>query len=479
MTIALIVLCAVALFFGIIIVRAFLFRPPVAEPVFIEAASFDFKKTANHLAAMIRIPTVSSRDAAAVDLSRFEEFRALIDSLYPAVKKNCEKTLVGPSGIVYRWKGKSTKKPTVFMAHYDVVGANASEWDKPPFSGEIDDAGVLWGRGTIDTKITVCGILEAVEKRIEQGFVPQRDVYLSFSGDEEVMGPSAPAIVSWMEEQGIEPDLVLDEGGAVVKDIFPGVKKSCAVVGITEKGVLDIEFSVRAAGGHSSAPARHQPVVDLAAAIGRIAKKPFPLRLTPPAALMFDTLGRHSSFAFRILFANLWCFLPLLKLVCRLSGGELAALMGTTCCFTILEGSSQYNIMPSVARAGANLRLLPGDTAESAVRRLQRIAGEKRVSLKAEYSFDPSPAADLSGAAWQSVHDAVAATWPDAIVSPYLMVACSDSRHFCRISKTVLRFSAMELTSEERGTMHAKNERIPVEKITTACEFFWRVIASA
>lgn len=408
-----------------------------------------------------------------------KNFRGLIESLYPAVTKNCEKTLVGESGVVYHWKGKSLEKPTVFMAHYDVVSANASDWDRPPFSGEIDDAGILWGRGAIDTKITVCAILEAVEKRIEQGFTPARDVYLSFSGDEEIMGPSAPAIVSWMEEKGIKPALVLDEGGAVVSGIFPGVKKSCAVVGITEKGVLDIEFSARAAGGHSSAPALRQPVVDLAEVIARVAKKPFPLRLTPSAARMFNTLGRHSSFPFRLLFANLWCFLPVLKFVCKLSGGELAALMRTTCCFTVLEGSSQYNVMPSVARAGANLRLLPGDTASSAVKRLQRVAEKTGVSLKTVYAFDPAPVADLSGSAWQNVHDAVAATWPDAVVSPYLMVACSDSRHFCRISKTVLRFSAMELTREERGTMHSKNERIPIEKITTACEFFWRVIASA
>lgn len=463
----------------VVLVRAIMFRPYKTNPVNIDAPEFERDVVSDHLAHMIRIPTVSSRDPAQVDSARFEEFRVLLQSLYPSVSARCERTLVGETGVVYRWIGKSPDEPIVLMAHYDVVAADPAEWDKPPFSGEVDADGVLWGRGAIDTKITLCAILEAVEKRIQSGFVPEHDVYLSFSGDEEVMGPSAPAIVDWMEEKGVRPSLVLDEGGAVVTGVFPGVSKPCAVVGIAEKGVMDVEFSAHAAGGHSSAPAVRQPVVDLAKAIGKVAHDPFPLRLTPAAARMFDSLGRHSSFAFRLLFANLWCFLPLFKLVCKLSGGELAALMRTTCCFTVLEGSPQYNVMPPVARAGANLRLLPGDTAESAMARMRRIVSKTGASLRTVYAYDPSPVADLSGPGWKMVRDAVAATWPEAVVSPYLMVACTDSRHFCRVSPAVLKFSAMALTKEERASMHAKNERIPVDKILAACQFFWRVLERA
>ncbi len=464
---------------SVVIIRAMLFRPAERSPVSLGAPDFDRDTVSGHLSRMVRIPTVSSRDPAQVDSSKFAEFRSLLETLYPSISAQCERTLTGDSGIVYRWKGTRDDDPTVLMAHYDVVAADPAEWDKDPFSGEIDADGVLWGRGAIDTKVTLCAILEAVEKRIKESFVPEHDVYLSFSGDEEIMGPSAPAIVDWMEEKGIRPALVLDEGGAVVTGVFPGVTKPCAVVGIIEKGVLDVEFSARAAGGHSSAPAVRQPVVDLAGAITKIAHDPFPLRLTPAAAKMFDTLGRHSSFAFRILFANLWCFLPLFKLVCKLSGGELAALMHTTCCFTILEGAPQYNVMPPVARAGANLRLLPGDSAETALARMKRIIRKTGVELRTVYAYDPSPVADLSGPSWSRVHDAVAATWPEAVISPYLMVACTDSRHFCRVSPTVLKFSAMALTKEERATMHARNERIPVDKILTACQFFWRVLETA
>lgn len=470
---------AFALFVAIVVLRALAFRPDRIVATDTPAPQFSAKELASRLSRIIQLATVSSRDDSQVDWEAFERFRSLIESLYPKVSSTCERHLVGRSGVVYRLKGQRSDNPTVLMAHYDVVSADSEGWIHPPFSGEIDGEGVLWGRGAIDTKITVCAILEALERHLEEGFVPAHDLFLSFSGDEEIMGPSAPAIVSWMEGKGIKPALVLDEGGAVVTNVFPGVSKPCAVVGISEKGVLDIEFSVEAAGGHASAPPVRQPVVSLARAIDKMDANPFSSRLTPASRMMFDALGRHSTFGFKILFANLWCFLPVLQLVCTLTGGELAALMHTTVCFTILGGSDAYNVMPLAARSGANCRLLQGDTADSAFARLESLAKSEGVSARQVYAFDPSPVSDCSGPGWSRIQHAISATWPDAVIAPYLMVACTDSRHFSRICRNVYRFSAMALSKEERSTMHARNERIPIEKISTATAFFWRVIASA
>jgi carboxypeptidase PM20D1 len=470
-----------ALFLAVILVRAALFVPKndarseasgdVADMG--AETKFDRAAVAERLARMIRVPTVSNRDESLVDRPKFAEFRALLETLYPLVTERCPREDIGTSGIVYRWKGKSADGPTVLMAHYDVVPATNEGWEHLPFSGDVDAQGTLWGRGAIDTKITVCGILEAAEKRIAEGFVPERDIWIAFSGDEEIMGPTAPAVVDWLDSKGVRPALVLDEGGAVVANVFPGVKEKCAVIGITEKGMMDVEFSVRSPGGHASTPPVRQPVATLARAIGRVNARPFPARLTPAARSMFDTLGRISSFAYKILFANLWCFLPLLKKICALSGGELNALMRTTCCFTVLEGGPAYNVMPAVAKAGANLRILQGETMETAFARLRRTINDPRVEMRKVYGFDPSPVANLAGSGWSSVERSVRSTWTEAIVSPYLMVACTDSRHYGRICDTVLRFSAMELTKEERATMHAKNERIPSEKIPA---FFYRLI---
>ncbi|HKL85885.1 MAG TPA: M20/M25/M40 family metallo-hydrolase [Treponemataceae bacterium] len=479
-----ILLCAVFLlliFVLFILLRAAFFRPPILDEIEKEhnemKVSFSKDDVVDHLAQMIRIPTVSFVDSSKSDTKQFEAFQKLLKKLYPHVSKHCPRELVGPSGVLYHWKGRNADSPTVLMAHYDVVPALETGWVYPPFSGTLDSEGVLWGRGTIDTKITLCGILEAVESHIKNGFIPENDIWISFSGDEEVFGASAPAVVSLLESRGIQPSMVLDEGGAVVSNVFPGVTRPSAVIGIAEKGLLNVEMTVNSNGGHASAPPRRQGVAVLADAISSVVSHPSPARLTGATAAMFDTLGRFSSYGYRILFANITIFLPLLKLFCRLSGGELNAMMRTTHCFTTLEGGPAFNVMPSAARSGINIRILTGETVDGVLARLKKRINNTAVELSVAYGNDPSPVSDIKTDVWKVLTWAVRQTWPQAIPSPYLMVACSDSRHFSRICPNVYKFSAMELTKDERETMHGRNERIPSEKIVTCCEFFWRLIS--
>lgn len=202
------------------------------------------------------------------------------------------------------------------MAHYDVVPAEEENWEKPAFEAIIEN-NVMWGRGTLDTKVTFNGILSAAEALIQKGFVPQNDIYFAFSGGEEVNGPGAVHIVDYFEQNNITPALVVDEGGAVVENVFPGVKQPCGLIGIAEKGMLDLEYRVASSGGHASAPKKHTPVGVLAQACCAIEAHPFQAHITKPVAEMFDTLGRHSSFAYRLIFANLWCFRGLLDAICK------------------------------------------------------------------------------------------------------------------------------------------------------------------
>jgi len=273
--------------------------------------------------------------------------------------------------------------------------------------------------------------------------------------------------------------MVLDEGGAVVRDVFPGVTRPAALIGTAEKGVLDVELSVESNGGHASYPPRQTPVGKLALTSVCIEHSPFPARITPPVKAMFDTLGRHSTFAYKLIFANLWCFKPLLAALFRKRGGELNAMMRTTCAFTMMEGSKAANVLPPEAKMTANLRLLDGETPDSAMERLQSVAaavGQGDVQFRKVYGMNPSPDSKTSGYEWEALKSAIRQTWPEAIISPYLMFACTDSRHYCRISDHVYRFSAMELTKEERDTIHGHNERISFDAIEKLVAFYTRLI---
>ena len=361
------------------------------------------------------------------------------------------------------------------MAHYDVVPVNEEAWDKPPFEGILED-GVLWGRGTLDTKVTFNGILSAANHLIARGFRPERDVYFAFSGGEEVNGLGAPNIVAWFREQGIQPALVVDEGGAVVENVFPGVKVPCGLIGIAEKGMMNARFRARSQGGHASAPKPHTPVGVLSAACKRVEDHPFKAHIQGPAAQMFDTLGRYSTPLYRVIFANLWCFGWLLDLMARKSGGEMNALLRTTVAFTQMQGSSARNVIPPEATMVANMRLNPSDSVASALDYLKKTVANDAVEITALESFEPSPVSETGCEAWDKVAASVAETWRGCVVAPYLMVQCSDSRHYGPISNHVYRFSAMDLTAGERSTIHGNNERIRVETVGKAVEFYIRLL---
>jgi carboxypeptidase PM20D1 len=361
------------------------------------------------------------------------------------------------------------------MAHYDVVPVEEESWQKPAFEGILED-GVLWGRGTLDTKVTFSGVLFAANTLIKQGFIPEQDMYFAFSGGEEVNGNGALHIVNAFKARGITPALVLDEGGAVVENVFPGVKVPCGMVGIAEKGLMNVTLSVESNGGHASAPKPHTPIGQLAAACCHMENRPFPFHLTPPVAKLFDTLGRHSTFVYRIIFANLWLFKGVLNMICKSSGGEMNALVRTTVAFTQATGSAAPNVIPPSASMTANLRLNPMDSVESATEYIRKTIGDDSITITVKNGTDPSPISQTDCEAWNKVASAVSATWDECLVSPYLMVQCSDSRHYGDLSDHVYRFSAMDLTSEERKTIHGHNERIRLETIARATEFYIRLM---
>ena len=468
---------AIVIFLAVIILRAVAFKP-LEQPVINEAEEdFDREKTVSNLRTLVRFKTVSYRDSSLEDNAEFEAFIAELPKLYPNVFSVCEFNKLPDRALLFRWKGKEAGDASVLMAHYDVVPVLEEAWDVPPFEAVLKD-GRVWGRGTLDTKVTVNSILSAADHLIAQGFTPENDIYFAFSGGEEISGNGAVRIVDFFEENGISLAMVVDEGGAVVENVFPGVKQPCGLIGIAEKGMMDVQYTVRSGGGHASAPKPNAPVDVLSASCVKMLQNPFKSHLTPPVAQMFDTLGRYSSFVYKVIFANIKIFLPVLDMICKSGGGELNALMRTTVAFTQMKGSDASNVIPPSASMVSNIRLNPEDTIDSALAYISKTIDNEKVEVRCIDGMNPSRISTTDCEGWNKVASAVASTWKGCIVSPYLMVQCSDSRHYGRISDKVYRFSAMDLTSEERATIHGNNESIRIETLNKAVEFYIRLMKS-
>lgn len=465
----------IVLLLAVPVIRAVMFRPDKTGRVIPDEEEFDGDKVIENLQKLVRCRTVSYRDGSLEDDAEFEKLISMLPELYPNVFSACEFKRFPDRGLLFCWKGRNPGEPAVLMAHYDVVPANEEDWSVPAFDAVIKD-GAVWGRGTLDTKVTFGGILFAAEHLIKEGFVPENTVYFAFSGGEEVNGPGAEHIVDYFEQNKITPSMVVDEGGAVVENVFPGVKCPCGLIGIAEKGMMNVEFKAKSAGGHASAPKPQTPVTALAKACCKVNSKPFKYHITPPVAKMFDTLGRHSSFVYRLIFSNLGIFAPVLDTICKKSGGELNALMRTTVAFTQMEGSTAANVIPPEARIISNVRLNPMDSMQSGIDYLRRVVNDTDIEITALNGMEPSRISRTDCDGWEKVSAALASTWKGCIVSPYLMVQCSDSRHYGKISDKVYRFSAMDLTAEERATIHGNDEHIRTETAKKAAEFYIRLM---
>jgi len=371
----------------------------------------------------------------------------------------------------------------VLMAHLDVVPVVAEEWEHPPFGAEIVGAGAdaaIHARGAIDDKGSLVAILEAVEQLVADGFTPAGDVYLSFGHNEETAGDGARELVAVLRSRGVRPALVLDEGGAVVDGVIPGVTVPTAMVGVAERGVMTLVLTAREGGGHASTPPATPATARLARAIHRLHRHPFPTRLAPPVRALFTTIAPHAPQPLRWVFGHLGLTGPLLTRVFPRLGPEMNALVRTTAVATQLSGAPGENVLATTARAALNIRLLTGDTVASATARVRRVVADPEVEVEVRHGSDPSPVSPWKGAAWQRIATTVARTLGEEVVTtPYIQLGASDSRWFTAISDHVYRFTPFHLTRAERDALHSHNERIRVEVWLRGIGFYRELIRAS
>ena len=396
----------------------------------------ELKIAEEKLGAMVRIPTVSKHEHE--DLTQFYLFHEELEKLFPLLHEKLEKTVLNGT-LLYRWAGADQKKlPILFMGHQDVVPASDEGWSVPAFSGAVKN-GCLYGRGTLDCKGTMYVQLQAVEELLADGFVPPCDVYLEYSINEETGGDGAAAAMRHLRDKGIRFAFVLDEGGAVIDEAVPGMDKPYAVVGVTEKGYMDVKITARGTGGHSSTPPRNTPAARLFAFANEIERKrPFKKKMIPEVNEMFRQMAPAFGFPLGFLLGNLWLTKPLVMAAMPMVSPFGEALMATTCCFTMMKGSDAANVIPKEPYLIANLRTSVHQNCEESLNVLKNYGKKYDLEFEVLLSRDASPVSDIQSAAYGFVEQTIRAHFPDAGVAPYLIMGGTDCRHFHALSDTAL-----------------------------------------
>lgn len=430
----------------------------------------DEDKYAYNLSEMIKVPTISKKKGE--DYSEFLKLQEVMAKLYPNIFSTLEKHDF-EGNLLRVWRGKNPSKGAIlFLGHQDVVPAAEKEWTRDPFSGMIED-GCIHGRGAMDCKSTLSAEWNAVEELIAEGFVPEEDIWLFSSVNEENSGGGAIDAARWFKEQGIRLNAVLDEGGAIIGNVFPGLSKPCAAIGIVEKGFCNIKFVAKGKGGHSSTPPKNTPIARLAMFMADVEKhEPFKRELVSPIPEMFTTLSGHLTFPLRLVTANMWLFKGLLAKVLPIVSSMAGAFVKTTCAFTMASGSEAPNVIPDEAYVICNIRPSVHQKAEESIEVLKKIAAKYDIETEVMLSRDPSNVSSPESDEFRYLTKCIGEAIPDVVAIPYLMTGGTDCRQFELVSDNCLRFTPTRLTPEQLAAMHAANESIGVTALAEGVKFY-------
>lgn len=435
---------------------------------------------AEHLAAAVRCRTVPLDDQGTPAPEAFAQLHRMLEQTYPLVHRGLIREIIGGYSLLYTWEGTRPElEPIMVMAHQDVVSADPAsldQWTYPPFEGLIAD-GFIWGRGTLDIKNQLIGIMEAAEGLLAHGFQPERTILFGLGHDEETGGVNGCKVMGQLlKKRGVHLAGIVDEGGGIFEGLAAGVRGPVALIGASEKGYLTVEMTAQGKPGHSSTPPPQTAIGILARALARLEARPMPThirRLRP----MYHGIGRAAPLYLQVAFANVWLFGPLLRRWLT-AIPEMNASIRTTTALTIVQGGAEDNTVPSEAKAIVNFRLLPGDTIADVLAHTTRAIDDERVmTAPVPGKFNEAlPISPDSGPAYEGLKQAIREQFDNPPVAPYVMLGGTDCQHFVAVCDNIYRFTSLVMDEHFRGLEHGIDERIPVEGMRDMVQFYARLM---
>lgn len=467
-------------------VHAAMYKPKKTELTPLPVEELDVQRYRENLSKAIQFKTISNRITEKVDWNEFERFHKFLEEAYPLVHSKLEKEVVPPANLLYRWKGsKPELKPIALLAHQDVVPVTSGtekDWVHGPFKG-VDDGEFIWGRGTIDMKNHLIAVMESVEALLVDGFEPERDVYLLFGDNEEVVANAengAYDLMMTLKNRGIVLDSVIDEGGAIIPINVPGVlpDKHLVGIGIAEKGYSDIEIVVKGKGGHSSQPPKHNALGELARAIQALEDHQFKSSFNQLMKDLMDAVGRECTYPVRLITCNIPLLRPLiLEVAKQIPFG--ACFVRTTTAVTMAQGSPAANVLPQRASATVNFRAMPGTTKQDLVDHIRKVCKNDNLEINVLNSKEASKFSPTDSRTFKIIGDICKNLEPNSIIAPYLVMGGTDAYNYEPICDNIYRYAPFRVSIELLRGAHGTNEKIPVSCLEDALKFFKNYIRRA
>ena len=425
----LIILAVIAALIIITAIKASLYKQEKPQVTPMPEERVDEERVQRHLSQAIAIKTISNPDNSKVDWGEFEKFHDFLEKEYPLTHKTLKREKISQAALLYTWQGTNPDLDGIaLLSHQDVVPISAgteNDWEHPAFEG-YNDGEFIWGRGALDMKNHLICVMEAVETLLEEGYTPERTVYLCFGHNEEIVAGAnngAHDIMKTLKSRGIRLDSTLDEGGAIIPANVKGILQgNLAGVGIAEKGYADFKVTVKAKGGHSSQPPVHT-------AAGEIAD-------------VVKDLENHKF---------------------------------TTAC-TMLEASPAANVLPQNASVTINFRQLPGTTLKDTEEHIRKVVKNKNIKIELLKGKEASKVSPTDTKAFKTIEKLAHQISNDNIVAPFLVMGGTDSYHYEEITDNLYRFAPFTVDASLMLTTHSTNERIPIAQLKNGVTFFKRYI---